>query len=146
MLFRSQTKNNYDIIWTKNDEEGTGVFNGDIGIVEMIDKGSKTVLINFDERIAPYTFEMLDELELAYAITIHKSQGNEFDAVVMPLMGSHSKLHYRNLLYTGVTRAKKILILVGSDKTIIQMVQNNKKTLRYTNLKHMLGEMANDKN
>ena len=135
-----QVRNNYDIIWERNGEEGMGIFNGDIGIVEMIDKASKTISINFDERIAYYTFEMANELELAYAVTIHKSQGNEFDAVIIPLMGSKSKLHYRNLLYTGITRARKILILVGSSSTVYEMVDNDRKTLRYTNLTAMLRE------
>ncbi|MEG0898168.1 MAG: ATP-dependent RecD-like DNA helicase [Oscillospiraceae bacterium] len=139
-----QNRNNYDIIWQKDGEDGMGIFNGDIGIIEMIDKASKTILVNFDEKIAPYTFEMTDELELAYAITIHKSQGNEFDAVIIPLMGSHSKLHYRNLLYTGVTRAKKLLILIGSNQTIIQMVNNDRKTLRYTNLTAFLKDGLSD--
>ena len=135
-----QIRNNYDIIWEKNGEEGMGIFNGDIGIIETIDKGSKTIIINFDDRIAAYSFEMANELDLAYAVTIHKSQGNEFDAVIIPLMGSHSKLHFRNLLYTGITRAKKILIITGDEKTVREMVDNNRKTLRYTNLTEMLKE------
>ena len=85
---------------------------------------------------------MADELDLAYAITVHKSQGSEFESVVMPLMGYHSKLHYRNLLYTGVTRAKKRLILLGQASTVARMVQNDKKTLRYTNLKTYLIQAA----
>ena len=135
-----QIRNNYDIIWEKNGEEGMGIFNGDIGIIETIDKGSKTIIINFDDRVAAYSFEMANELDLAYAVTIHKSQGNEFDAVIIPLMGSHSKLHFRNLLYTGITRAKKILIIAGEENTVRKMVQNNRKTLRYTNLTNMLKE------
>ncbi len=135
-----QIRNNYDIIWEKNGEEGMGIFNGDIGIIETIDKGSKTIIINFDDRIAAYSFEMANELDLAYAVTIHKSQGNEFDAVIIPLMGNHSKLHFRNLLYTGITRAKKILIIAGDERTVREMVDNNRKTLRYTNLTAMLKE------
>lgn len=139
-----QNRNNYDIVWQKDGEEGMGIFNGDIGIIEMIDKGSKTIMVNFDDKIAAYTFEMSDELELAYAVTIHKSQGNEFDAVVIPLMGNHSKLHFRNLLYTGVTRAKKLLIIVGSKITVSEMVNNDRKTLRYTNLTAFLKEENNN--
>lgn len=130
-----QTRNNYDIEWQRADgEEGIGVFNGDIGTVEMIDKPTRSVMINFDDRRAIYSFDMLNEIDLAYAITVHKSQGNEFDVVVIPLLGRHKKLHYRNLLYTAVTRAKKMLIIVGQAGTVEVMVMNNRKTLRYTNL------------
>lgn len=130
-----QVRNNYDLVWERPDgEEGLGVFNGDIGVVEMIDKPSRSVFVRFEDRQAVYTFDMLGELDLAYAITIHKSQGNEFDAVVIPLMGKHRRLHYRNLLYTAVTRAKRLLVLVGQRETVAAMVDNDRKTLRYTNL------------
>lgn len=130
-----QIKNNYDIEWIRPDgEEGLGIFNGDIGIIEIIDRPTKSVMIDFDDRKAVYNFDMLIELDLAYAITVHKSQGNEFDAVVMPLAGRHPKLHYRNLLYTAVTRAKKLLVIVGQAGSVREMVENNRKTLRYTNL------------
>ena len=136
-----QIRNNYDILW-KNDngQEGEGVFNGDIGVIDMIDLSSKTVLVRFDDVVAPYTFDTADELEHAYAITIHKSQGSEFEAVVMPLMGSHRNLHYRNLLYTGVTRARRLLVMAGEKETVARMVQNNRRTKRYTNLRAMLTE------
>lgn len=134
-----QIKNNYDILWQKdNGEEGMGVYNGDIGFIESIDRPTKTLLIRFDDRVAEYLFEMAPELELAYAITVHKSQGSEFEAVVMPLTSYKSKMHYRNLLYTAVTRAKSRLILLGQEKTIAEMIANNRKTVRYTNLKEML--------
>ncbi len=122
-----QIRNNYDILW-KNDngQEGEGVFNGDIGVIDMIDLSSKTVLVRFDDVVAPYTFDTADQLEHAYAITIHKSQGSEFEAVVMPLMGSHRNLHYRNLLYTGVTRARRLLVMAGEKETVARMVQNNR--------------------
>ncbi|WMJ83423.1 SF1B family DNA helicase RecD2 [Oscillospiraceae bacterium LTW-04] len=130
-----QTRNNYDIEWQRPDgEQGLGVFNGDIGTVEMIDRPTRSVIIAFEDRRAEYAFDMLNELDLAYAITVHKSQGNEFDVVIIPLLGRHKKLHYRNLLYTAVTRAKKLLILVGHADTVATMVENNRKTLRYTNL------------
>ena len=115
-------------------------FNGDIGTVIMIDKPTRSRMIDFDERRAIYSFDMLGELDLAYAMTAHKSQGNEFEAVVMPLLGRHSKLHYRNLLYTAVTRAKKLLIIVGQRSTVAAMVENNRKTLRYTNLSARIRE------
>ncbi len=130
-----QTRNNYDLLWQRDDgEEGLGIFNGDIGFIEMIDRPSRSVIIRFDERRAVYSFDQIHELDLAYAITVHKSQGNEFDAVILPLVGRHRRLHYRNLLYTAVTRAKKLLILVGEASTVAAMVENNRKTLRYTNL------------
>ncbi len=135
-----QIRNNYDIEWTKDAERGLGIFNGDIGIIKMIDRGSQTLLINFDGRIAAYSFDMANELELAYAVTVHKSQGSEFDAVVLPILGGFDKLYYRNLLYTAVTRAKKLLIIVGSGQRVAYMVQNNRKMLRYTGLKHLLQE------
>lgn len=134
-----QIKNNYDIIWRKADgEEGAGVYNGDIGVIVMIDKPSRTVLVNFEDREAEYIFEMLGELELAYAVTVHKSQGSEFECVILPLFGVGKKLSYRNLLYTAVTRAKKNLIIVGDPRKLAEMTQNNKKTLRYTMLKEFL--------
>lgn len=134
-----QIKNNYDILWQRdNGEEGMGVYNGDIGFIESIDRPSKLLHIRFDDRVAEYLFEMAPELELAYAITVHKSQGSEFEAVVMPLSGYKSKMHYRNLLYTAVTRAKSRLILLGQENTVAAMIENNRKTVRYTNLKELL--------
>ncbi len=133
-----QVKNNYDIIWTKGIEKGTGIFNGDIGIIFKVIKAESKVLIDFDGRVAEYTYEMLDQLELAYAISVHKSQGSEFNAVILPLLGGFEKLYYRNLLYTAVTRAKKMLIIVGSMRVVESMVNNNRRTLRYSCLKDML--------
>ena len=133
-----QTRNNYDIEWDKNGEKGMGVFNGDIGIIREINHPAGTMTIEFDERVCEYTFEMADELELAYAITVHKSQGSEYDAVVLPILGGYDKLYYRNLLYTAVTRAKKLLVLVGSRNRVEYMVRNNLRMLRYTGLKFFL--------
>lgn len=133
-----QIRNNYDISWTRGDEKGAGIFNGDIGIVQMIDRGSRTMLIDFDGRMVYYSFDMLNELELAYAVTVHKSQGSEFEAIILPVMGGFDKLYFRNLLYTAVTRAKKILIIVGQKSRVEFMVKNDKKMLRYTGLKGML--------
>ena len=130
-----QVRNNYDIAWKRPDgEEGAGVFNGDIGVIEMIDRPSRTILVRYDDRVAEYNFDMAMEMEHAYAITVHKSQGSEFEAVVMPLMNYHQKLYYRNILYTGVTRAKKMMIILGQPETITRMVANHRKVLRYTNL------------
>ncbi|MDD6270342.1 MAG: ATP-dependent RecD-like DNA helicase [Oscillospiraceae bacterium] len=139
-----QMKNNYDIVWHKDGEEGTGIFNGDIGRIISINRHSGEAVIEFDMRRVVYPFDMLEQLELAYAITVHKSQGSEFDAVILPILGGFPKLYYRNLLYTAVTRAKKMLIAVGSRNKIHDMVDNNRRTKRYTCLKHML--TARDEN
>ncbi len=137
-----QTKNNYDIIWkretTLGTEEGAGIFNGDIGKIISIDKHDNAIVIDFDGRKCRYTTDLLDQLELAYSITVHKSQGSEFDVVILPILGGFEKLYYRNLLYTAVTRAKKMLIIVGSQNKVFQMVDNHRRTLRYTCLKTML--------
>ncbi|MDR0904007.1 MAG: ATP-dependent RecD-like DNA helicase [Ruminococcus sp.] len=133
-----QTANNYDIVWTQGSDSGTGIFNGEIGIVRSIIKEDDSVLIDFDGKLADYTFDMLREVELAYAITVHKSQGSEFDAVVLPLLGGYSKLFCRNLLYTAVTRAKKLLVIVGSRNVVCEMVDNNLQTMRYTLLEEFL--------
>lgn len=134
-----QIKNNYNISWTKdNGETGEGIFNGDIGFLTEINKSAKTLKIVFDDKVAMYNSDDAMDLDLAYATTIHKSQGNEFTAVIMPVYGASPKLYYRNLLYTGVTRAKKLIILVGSERTISQMVNNNRRTKRYSGLKDFL--------
>ena len=141
-----QTKNDYDIIWKKTDDEGktesgTGIFNGDIGIITNVNKILKTVTIDFEGRVATYSLPMLENLELAYAVTVHKSQGSEFDAVILTVFGGFDKLYYRNLLYTAVTRAKKLLIIIGTKKRVEFMIDNNRRTLRYTCLKNMLVEL-----
>lgn len=133
-----QTKNNYDIEWKRDKEAGAGIFNGDIGKILMINKHDNEVIIDFDGRICTYTSDLLEQLELAYAITVHKSQGSEFNVVILPILGGFEKLYYRNLLYTAVTRAKKMLIIVGSQNKVWQMVDNDRRTLRYTCLKMML--------
>ena len=136
-----QIKNNYDILWTADSgENGSGVFNGDIGILEKIDPPSGVVQVRFDDRLATYYNENLGELDLAYAMTIHKSQGSEFECVILPVLDAPQKLLYRNLLYTAVTRAKRLLIAVGSRELLQKMVQNNRKTLRYTSLTQRLAE------
>lgn len=137
-----QIKNNYNIPWTSKDKDGLGVFNGDIGLLEKIDESAHLIFVKFDDKTAEYPFESAAELEHAYAVTVHKSQGNEFEAVVMPVSGVVEQLAYRNLLYTAVTRAKKLMILVGSRSTIERMTLNNTKAKRYSALKSfiMLGE------
>lgn len=133
-----QTKNNYNIEWESEDDKGTGIFNGDIGILEKIDAKSGLVTINFDGRVAELPAENLADLDLSYAITVHKSQGSEFKAVIIPTMGVVPNLAYRNLLYTAVTRAKDMLITVGSSELIYQMTANDKKAKRYSALAHFL--------
>lgn len=138
-----QTKNNYDIVWEKPDgETGEGIFNGDIGVIENIDIHTETVQICFDDRSAVFAKEQMTEIELAYAVTVHKSQGSEFPAVIIPVVSVLPNLCYRNLLYTAVTRAKQLLILVGTRTEIQKMVENDKKTRRYSALKTFLTEKA----
>ena len=135
-----QIKNNYDLFWTRGKESSSGIFNGDIGIIETVNPNAKLMKIRFDDRLAIYEFENAKELEHAYAVTVHKSQGCEFEAVIMPVSGIPPMLSYRNLLYTAVTRAKTRIILVGSKTQIAAMVDNDKKTKRYSALKYFLLE------
>ncbi len=139
LLFREgdkvmQIRNNYDILWKSEYEEGTGVFNGDIGVLERIDLHEATFLINFDGRKAVIPSENSEDLELAYAVTVHKSQGNEFKAVVLPALRVPQPLAYRNLLYTGITRARELLVTVGTARQIEAMAANDRETRRYSAL------------
>ena len=130
-----QIKNNYHVEWTKYDgTEGTGIFNGDVGMLEEIDKLHGMLKVRFDDRTATYSIDNADELEHTYAITVHKSQGSEFPAVIIPMYPMAPQLCYRNLLYTAVTRARSILIMVGHKQIACQMARNQKKTLRYSAL------------
>ncbi len=136
-----QNKNNYQIEWMRDDGvDGKGIFNGDIGEIEGIDKLNSIMSIRFEDKLCRYNFDMLNEIDHAYAVTVHKSQGSEFEAVILPLMGRHKNLHYRKLLYTAVTRAKKLLIIVGEESTVREMVKNNRKNLRYSTLSFYLKE------
>ncbi len=140
-----QTTNNYDIMWKKDDgSEGTGVFNGDIGIITKIDHRESVISIRYDDRIAEHPFETAAKLELAYAITIHKSQGSEFEAVIIPTLFVPPQLCYRNLFYTAVTRAKKLLITIGTVQTIEEMTKNNNKAKRCSCLKHFLTDTTEE--
>lgn len=134
-----QFKNNYDITFAKDDGQvGSGIFNGDIGRIEAIDKKSQTIKIRFDDKVAVYDYDSAQDIELSYAATIHKSQGNEFEAVIIPLFHTPPQLCYRNLLYTGVTRAKKLLIIAGNSQILANMTKSYKKSGRYSGLKAFL--------
>ncbi len=135
-----QTKNNYDLEWLKSDgENGFGVFNGDMGIIAGISTTDKYMNIVFDdEKLVKYDFNNLDELELAYAITVHKSQGSEFPVVIMPMCSFPPMLMCRNLFYTAVTRAKQMVVLVGSKESVVKMVSNEREAKRYTGLSEKL--------
>ncbi len=142
-----QVKNNYDLTWTPDDggEPGTGVFNGDMGFIEEIDLLGKRLTVKYDDKRVDYTFDMLEELELAYAVTVHKSQGSEFDVVVMPVFSAAPMLMKRNLLYTAVTRAKQFVVLVGSEAAIRTMVASDSEAKRYTSIRWKL-EHEEEKN
>ena len=140
-----QNKNNYNIEWTRGAEIGAGVFNGDIGIIKKINFAAGVMTVLFDDREADYPNDNLSELELAYAVTVHKSQGNEYPAVILPLVDTPPLLLYRNLLYTAVTRAKNLLIVVGKEDKIAAMVGNNKRNRRYSALGDFLRQSAENR-
>jgi exodeoxyribonuclease V alpha subunit len=139
-----QIRNNYQMEWKIPGvaQSGQGVFNGDVGFIQAIDNeyGSLTVLYD-DERFVQYDFSQLDELELAYAVTVHKSQGSEFPVVIMPVSWFPPMLATRNLLYTAVTRGKRIVVLVGSENRMCAMIDNDRIRLRYSGLQDRLGRM-----
>ena len=143
-----QTKNNYDLIWHKKSggktESGAGIFNGDIGRITSCNRLTKQLTVDFDGRETVYESDMLSDLELAYAITVHKSQGSEYDAVILVVFRGFDKLYYRNLLYTAVTRAKKLLIIVGDNERIDFMIDNCRRNERFTCLTELLKEMNSD--
>lgn len=140
-----QVKNDYDILWTSDDgETGSGVFNGDIGRIVDIDVKNHSLSVRFDDKIAVYYEENLDILELAYAITVHKSQGSEFNCVIIPISDTPKLLRYRNLIYTAITRAKKMMVFVGNENILFEMIENDRKTLRYSGLKFMLQNYENN--
>lgn len=142
MVFREgdkvmQTRNNYDMEWTRLDDEktsGTGIFNGDIGFIHKIDKSADSAEIVFDDKLCIYEFSKMEDLDLAYAVTVHKSQGSEFDAVVIPMYPCAPMLQNRNLLYTAVTRAKRLVVIVGREDCLRKMVDNVNEQTRYSGL------------
>lgn len=155
-----QIRNNYDIIWSKPEsitfsatgesaglpiitpaakpQQGTGIFNGDVGIIAAIDAENEVMTVLFDDRLAAYGFDMLSELEHAYAMTVHKSQGSEYRAVVLAALDGSPQLMSRSVLYTAVTRARELLIVVGSEQTVFGMIDNHKVTRRYSGLRARL--------
>ena len=144
-----QTKNNYSLKWNRiggyGDNEGIGVFNGDMGFIESIDEENKTVTVIFDdERRIVYDNIFVEELELAYAITIHKSQGSEFKVVITPAFMGSAFLMNRNILYTGITRAKELVVVVGSQKALKYMVDNTNSMERYSSLKERILDIVSD--
>ena len=143
-----QIKNNYNIAWKienehgKVIEDGTGIYNGDIGIVKKIDKRAETLTVLFDDmRQAVYEFSALEELEGAYAVTIHKSQGSEYPVVIIPIHSGPPMLLSRNLLYTAVTRAKKLVVIVGLKSAVNRMVANDREVSRYSGLAYRLNSL-----
>ena len=132
-----QIRNNYDIMWKRTDgsEVGTGIFNGDVGIIRSIDAAVETMTVAFDDREAEYDFTQLNELEPAYAMTVHKSQGSEYRCVILTAWNGSPYLLSRSVLYTAITRARELLIIVGREETVAAMTENAKKNRRYTGLK-----------
>ena len=139
-----QVRNNYDIVWETVDgkESGMGMFNGDVGEIVQLFPGQECLVVRFDDKLATYTFDMLGELELAYAMTVHKAQGSEFEAVVVAVSsGISRRLLTRSILYTAITRAKKLLVLVGNPDTINHMIESNARNKRYSALRaRLIGE------
>ena len=136
-----QIKNNYQLEWNILSkygipiDGGVGVFNGDIGVIRKIEENAQIITIEFDEnKTVEYPFSLLEELELAYAITIHKSQGSEYPAIIMPLLGGSPLLMNRNLLYTGITRARKCVTILGKPDVLNAMIHNTTEEERYTSL------------
>lgn len=139
-----QIKNNYDILWknASGTESGTGIYNGDIGVIDAIDPEAETITVNFDGRIASFGFDSLIELEHAWAITVHKAQGSEYRAVILALSPGSQMLLTRGVLYTAVTRAKELMIMVGDDQTAYQMIDNYRRSKRYTALRVRLRKLC----
>ena len=136
-----QVRNNYEITWQRiGGEQGVGAYNGDIGIVESIDVRSRSMVVRMDDRRLVYPAENLNELEIAYAITVHKSQGSEFPAVILPAAQVPPRLCYRNLFYTGVTRGRKLCIVVGRRDVVNRMMSNIRQNLRYSGLAALLAQ------
>ena len=136
-----QTRNNYDVLWEKEDgSAGSGIFNGDVGVIQDIDPSGELITLRFDDRTAVYTADLLSQLDMAYAITVHKSQGSEYPAVLLASAPAAPSLMVRGVLYTAITRARKLLILVGDDTVPARMAANDKQQRRYSGLRRRLKE------
>ena len=136
-----QTRNNYDVLWEKEDGSGgSGIFNGDVGVIQDIDPGGELITLRFDDRTAVYTADLLSQLDMAYAVTVHKSQGSEYPAVILAAASAAPSLLVRGVLYTAITRARRLLILAGDDAVLAQMAANNKQQRRYSGLRRRLKE------
>ena len=134
-----QTRNNYDVLWQKDDGEmGTGIFNGDVGVIQEIDPGGELVTIRFDDRTSVYTPDLLGQLDMAYAMTVHKAQGSEYRAVVLVSAPAAASLMVRGVLYTAITRARELLVMVGDDVIPGKMAENDRQTRRYSGLRRRL--------
>ena len=134
-----QIRNNYDVLWVRDGGvTGAGIFNGDVGIVEEIDPSGEMMSVRFDDRVATYVSDMLGELELAYAVTVHKSQGSEYRAVVLVALPAAPALMVRGVLYTGITRARELLVVVGDDVALGRMAANDRQQRRYSGLRWRL--------
>ena len=138
-----QVKNNYDILWREEGgtASGMGMFNGDIGVIRTVDK--EVVLVDFDGKLVEYTPDMLGELEPAYAITVHKAQGSEYRAVILAVCEGAPMLLTRGVLYTAITRARELLILVGDEDVVAHMTANDRQQRRYSGLRWRLAQLAN---
>ncbi len=138
-----QIRNNYDVLWVRSDGvTGAGIFNGDVGVVEDIDPAGELMTVRFDDRTATYVSDMLGELELAYAVTVHKSQGSEYRAVVLVALPAAPALMVRGVLYTGITRARELLVVVGDDAALGRMAENDRQQRRYSGLRWRLCQRA----
>ncbi len=138
-----QTRNNYDAEWERDFGDGSGIFNGDIGVIEEIDRDRERVRLRFDDRVTVYDYQKMEDIDLAYAITVHKSQGSEYPIVIIPLYSAPSILLTRNMIYTALTRARKMVILVGRIDILSRMVENGTRIHRYTGLIQELSEAKN---
>ena len=136
-----QTKNNYDVLWEKDDgTAGSGIFNGDVGVIQDIDSSGEQIVLRFDDRTATYTADLLSQLDMAYAITVHKSQGSEYPAVILVSAPAAPSLMVRGVLYTAITRARRMLIMVGDDAVPARMAENDRQQRRYSGLRRRLKE------
>ncbi|MBQ6539715.1 MAG: ATP-binding domain-containing protein, partial [Oscillospiraceae bacterium] len=138
--------NNYDIMWQSGSDAGFGVFNGDVGRITEIDLRGQTMTVDYEDRIAVYEFSQINELELAYAVTVHKSQGSEYKAVVFAAVKSPPMLLTRSILYTAITRARELLVIVGDRGIISTMTSNVRRETRYSGLRDKLTALYNKGN